>query len=283
MPEEAKAPGTPETAPAPPKPELKDEIVETEHSVVINGQTIAYTATAGRMVMKDEEGKPKATIFFIAYTRENVRRYQPAPADLLLQRRPRLVVGLAAPGRARPAAACPLRRCRQPAAAALPAGRQRLLAARRDRPGLHRPGQHRLQPPGRGEKAKQFHGFKKDIESVGDFIRLYTTRYERWLSPKFLIGESYGTTRAAGLSGYLQERHGMYLNGIMLVSVVLNFQTLEFDARQRPALRPLPADLRRHGLVSQAAGARPAGGPAPARSRRSRPSPRRVHARALEG
>ena len=72
-------------------------------------------------------------------------------------------------------------------------------------------------------------GFKKDIESVGDFIRLYTTRYKRWLSPKFLIGESYGTTRAAGLSGYLQDRHGMYLNGIMLISAVLNFQTLEFE------------------------------------------------------
>jgi carboxypeptidase C (cathepsin A) len=60
------------------------------------------------------------------------------------------------------------------------------------------------------------------------FIRLYTTRYQRWASPKFLIGESYDTTRAAGLSGYLQERHGMYINGIMLVSIVLNFQTTSF-------------------------------------------------------
>src|SRR5512139_2478720 len=74
MPEETKAQPAPapESAPAPPKPELKDEIVETEHSVVINGQAIAYTATAGRMVMKDEEGKPKATVFFIAYTRKNI-------------------------------------------------------------------------------------------------------------------------------------------------------------------------------------------------------------------
>ncbi|HMO60199.1 MAG TPA: peptidase S10, partial [Roseiflexaceae bacterium] len=80
-----------------------------------------------------------------------------------------------------------------------------------------------------GEKPTEFHGFKKDIESVGDFIRLYTTRYRRWGSPKYLAGESYGTTRAAGLAGYLQERHGMYLNGIMLISVVLNFQTLEFE------------------------------------------------------
>jgi carboxypeptidase C (cathepsin A) len=83
--------------------------------------------------------------------------------------------------------------------------------------------------PADGEQAKQFHGFKKDIESVGDFIRLYTTRYNRWLSPKFLIGESYGTTRASGLSGYLQERHGMYMNGIMLVSTVLDFGTIDFN------------------------------------------------------
>ena len=80
-----------------------------------------------------------------------------------------------------------------------------------------------------GVKPKEWHGFKKDIQSVGDFIRLYTTRNNRWLSPKFLIGESYGATRAAGLSGYLQERHGMYLNGIMLISAVLDFTTLDFD------------------------------------------------------
>ena len=79
------------------------------------------------------------------------------------------------------------------------------------------------------ELASKFFGVNGDIESVGEFIRLYTTRFHRWGSPKFLIGESYGTTRAAGLSGHLQERHGLYLNGIMLVSVVLNFQTLHFS------------------------------------------------------
>jgi carboxypeptidase C (cathepsin A) len=80
-----------------------------------------------------------------------------------------------------------------------------------------------------GQSPKQFHGFKEDIETVGEFIRLYTTRNRRWASPKFLIGESYGTTRAAGLSGYLQDRHGMYFNGIMLVSSILNFETARFD------------------------------------------------------
>ncbi|HEU4746753.1 MAG TPA: hypothetical protein VFS61_16040, partial [Anaerolineales bacterium] len=87
----------------------------------------------------------------------------------------------------------------------------------------------------------EWHEFRKDIESVGDFIRLYTTRYNRWLSPKFLIGESYGTTRAAGLSGYLQERHGLYLNGLMLISAVLDFTTLQFNTNNElPFILYLP-------------------------------------------
>ena len=81
-----------------------------------------------------------------------------------------------------------------------------------------------------GEDAKQFHGYRQDIASVGDFIRLWTTRYERWSSPKFIAGESYGTTRAAGLSDYLQDRYGMYINGIVLISSALNFQTIDFGS-----------------------------------------------------
>jgi carboxypeptidase C (cathepsin A) len=83
--------------------------------------------------------------------------------------------------------------------------------------------------PAEGEDPKQFHGLNEDIEAVGEFIRLYTSKYQRWASPKFLIGESYGTTRAAGLAGYLQDTHGMYLNGVMLVSSILNFQTARFS------------------------------------------------------
>ena len=80
-----------------------------------------------------------------------------------------------------------------------------------------------------GEGSNQFHGYKEDIASVGEFIRLYLSHNARWSSPKFIVGESYGTTRAAGLSDYLQETHGIYLNGIALVSSVLDFSTLAFD------------------------------------------------------
>jgi carboxypeptidase C (cathepsin A) len=83
--------------------------------------------------------------------------------------------------------------------------------------------------PVRGEDPKQFYGYKQDLASIGDFIRLWTTRYSRWSSPKFIVGESYGATRAAGLSQYLEDRYGMYVNGIALVSSVLNFQSVEFE------------------------------------------------------
>jgi carboxypeptidase C (cathepsin A) len=83
--------------------------------------------------------------------------------------------------------------------------------------------------PAAGEASKQFHGYKEDIASVGEFIRLYLSHNARWASPKFIVGESYGTTRAAGLSDYLQENDGIYLNGIALVSSVLDFQSSSFD------------------------------------------------------
>jgi len=84
--------------------------------------------------------------------------------------------------------------------------------------------------PAPGQDAKQFWGYKEDIESVGDFIRLFITKYGRWASPKFIAGESYGTTRAAGLSDYLEGRYGLYLNGIVLISSVLNFQAIDFSS-----------------------------------------------------
>ncbi|MFI6324562.1 S10 family peptidase [Nonomuraea sp. NPDC050556] len=80
-----------------------------------------------------------------------------------------------------------------------------------------------------GEKADPFHGFTGDIESVGEIIRLWTSRNGRWMSPKFLAGESYGTLRAAALADHLQTRYGMYLNGLMLISSVLDFITGDFN------------------------------------------------------
>ncbi|MFH2104252.1 MAG: peptidase S10 [Chloroflexota bacterium] len=235
MAEEEKKEGQ-EKKPEATKPEPKDNLVETQHSVVINGQEIKYTVTAGTIVMKEEtsdrekeaEGeKPKAEFFFIAYTKEGVDDKSTRPLTFSFNGGPGsssvwLHLGILGPrrvlmdddGNALP----PPYRLVDNEYSLLDA--TDLVFVDPVSTGYSRPVE--------GQKAKDFHGFKKDIESVGDFIRLYTTRYRRWPSPKFLIGESYGTTRAAGLSGYLQERHGMYLNGIMLVSVVLDFSTLIF-------------------------------------------------------
>ena len=108
------------------------------------------------------------------------------------------------------------------------------------------------------EEAKDFHHFKKDIEAIGEFIRLFLTRHKRWGSPKFLAGESYGTTRSAGLAGHLYQRHGITFNGLMLISSILNFQTAGFDSCdgdlptwQRSPLCTVPAHLCGNGLVSQ--------------------------------
>src|SRR5260370_2281438 len=75
--------------------------------------------------------------------------------------------------------------------------------------------------------ARRYWSLRGDIESFGEFIRMYLSRYERWLSPHYLFGESYGTTRSAGVAGYLADR-GISFNGIVLLSTVLNFETLYF-------------------------------------------------------
>jgi carboxypeptidase C (cathepsin A) len=220
--------------------EAKDELVDTKHTLTIAGQSIPYTVTCGTIILKEEavkqgeaqgesEGeRPKAALFFVAYTRDDVADKTRRPITFSFNGGPGsssvwLHMGLLGPRRVlMDDEGHPL-----PPPYRLVDNEQSLLDAT-DMVFIDpvSTGYSRVVT---GEKAKQFHGFKKDIESVGDFIRLYTTRYQRWGSPKFLIGESYGTTRAAGLSGYLQDRHGMFLNGIMLISSVLHFQTVRFE------------------------------------------------------
>lgn len=219
------------------KIELKDNIVETKHSLVIGGKEIKYTATTGTMVMREEtadrekesEGeKPKAAFFFVAYTKDDVSDKTKRPLTFSYNGGPGsssvwLHLGLLGPRRVMMGDA---RNLLPP-----PYGIRDNEFSLLDQSDLVfiDPVSTGYSRPVEGQKAREFHGFKKDIESVGDFIRLYTTRYGRWFSPKFLAGESYGTTRSAGLSGYLQERHGLYLNGIVLISAVLDFSTLEFE------------------------------------------------------
>lgn len=215
--------GAPKAAETP-----KDQISTTQHSITIDGQTIAYTARAGTIVMKDEEGNPKASFFFTSYTRDGsdpktrpityTFNGGPGSSSVWLHMGafgPRRVVYRDDEGHA-----------------AIPPYRltdnENTLLDVTDLVFIDpvTTGFSRAIP---FKDAKKFHGVDADIESVGEFIRLWTTRYGRWTSPKFLAGESYGTTRAAGLSGWLQ-RQGFYLNGIVLISSILNFETTSFDS-----------------------------------------------------
>src|SRR5580700_9089645 len=201
--------------PAPPE----DKVVETKHSARIGGQEIKYTAKAGILVMKAEDGTAKASVFYMAYTRDDITDVAERPIMFTFNGGPGsasvwLHLGAFGP-----------RRVEMGDAGALLPPPYKLVDNESSLLDISdlvfidpvTTGYSREVP---GENANQFHGIEEDVRSVGDFIRLYATRNKRWASPKFIAGESYGTTRAAGLSGYLQQRYGMYLNGIVLISSV---------------------------------------------------------------
>jgi carboxypeptidase C (cathepsin A) len=217
----AKPPAT-----APSTQESSDNLSVTQHSIVVDGQTLNYEATAGTLLMKDEDGKPLANFFFVAYVK------QPAEDP---GTRPITFVFNGGPGAA---------------AVWLHLGAVGPKKIKLGDDGLPPPPPYSLvdnpytwldvtdlvfiDPVGtgysraaEGQKPQDFYGVQNDIKSVAQFIRLYLTRYQRWSSPKFLAGESYGTTRAAALASYLDEEAGIDLNGIILMSTILDFQTLD--------------------------------------------------------
>jgi carboxypeptidase C (cathepsin A) len=223
--------------PVPPE----DAIVETTHSVRIGGTQVDYTAACGRIVVREEREKKgeqdgefegdqaRAAMFFVAYTRHGADDAPARPITFSFNGGPGsssawLHLGALGPRRVEMGDVDAL----VPPPYGLVDNEHSLLDVS-DLVFIDPVGTGYSRPV-TGEKAKDFHTLDKDIESVGEFIRLYTTRYRRWRSPKYLIGESYGTTRAAGLASHLHARHGMTMNGVMLVSVVLDFATIVFGA-----------------------------------------------------
>jgi carboxypeptidase C (cathepsin A) len=247
-----------------PAPPAVEKLVTTQHTLQANGKSIPYTATTGTLLLNKEDGKPRASIFFVAYTRDDTPDKTKRPITYSFNGGPGsssvwLHMGALGPQRVEMG----------------PDGQQ------------PPPPYHRVENPdgvlefsdivfidpvttgfsrnAPGENPSEFHGFDGDLNSVGDFIRLYTTRFDRWASPKFLAGESYGTTRAAALAEYLLDTHGIYLNGITLISSVLNFETLSFASGNDLGYilflptytaaawyhKKLPADLQ-HGTLENA-------------------------------
>jgi carboxypeptidase C (cathepsin A) len=211
------------------KPEvLETPPVESQHQIIVDGAALTYTATAGVIPLRDEEkDENTARIFFTAYTLSDVEDTASRPLFFVFNGGPGsssvwLHLGAIGP-----------KRVKMQDEGWMPAPPFRLEDNQHTWLGLA--DLVFIDPVGTGysratdsEKKKDFWSLENDLKSVGEFIRLYLTRYKRWHSPLFLAGESYGTTRAAGLAGYLFDR-GVAFNGLVLISTVLNFQTIEFE------------------------------------------------------
>src|SRR5665213_520412 len=199
-----------------------EKIVVTHHTTSINGKSISYTAHAGTMVLRDEDGKPKASVFFIAYTKDQEDLttrpitffYNGGPGSASIW----LDMGIMSPmhpdmGPNGSQPAPPYNLVVNPNS---PLDVTDLVQIDAMNTGYSR--------PAKGVKAADFTGTQNDIAMFGEFIRDYLDKYNRWQSPKYLFGESYGTFRSAGLAAHLQSAEGIELNGIMLLGTVLDLQ-----------------------------------------------------------
>ncbi|MCR3722521.1 MULTISPECIES: S10 family peptidase [Prauserella salsuginis group] len=214
--------------------EPTDDLVTTRHSITVKRRKLAYTAQTGRIVLRKEvlndgtfDGhKPKAEVHVTAYTLDGADpttrpvtfAFNGGPGSSSIW----LHLGVLGPRRA---VAGDVNAPEPP-----PYG----LADNPDTLLTHSdlvfidPVSTGYSRAVDGEKPADYHGFTPDVESVGEVIRLWTSRNQRWLSPKFVAGESYGTLRAAALAAHLQSRHALYLNGLLLISSVLDMGTIRF-------------------------------------------------------
>jgi carboxypeptidase C (cathepsin A) len=249
-----------EQKPLPP-PEEKSSV--THHSARIGGQEINYTATAATYVIKSDDGKPKAVFFYVAYTKDGVPDVSKRPISFVYNGGPGSASLFTHMGMGPKRVVLTADGHGMPAPYSITDNEDSFLDASdlvfidAVSTGYSRPAP--------GEDTKQFYGIVEDATWFADFIYQYITRTERWDSPKYLIGESYGTTRSAELSGVLQDRHQIYLNGVVLVSAVA-FSSWGADDRTEYFLPTyttsawyhhlLPADLQAESIEQVAQQAR---------------------------
>ena len=212
----------------------------------IGGKPIAYTATAGTLTIRDDEGKPTASMFYVAYTTGDPHRpvtflYNGGPGSSTLW----LHMGSLAPVRVRTDSPQPTHNAPYDMV-----NNDDSLLDKSDLVFLDAIGAGFSRPLG-DTKLAAFWGTDQDIDAFARGIERWLTINGRWNAPKFMFGESYGTTRSAGLS-YRLQHDGVQLNGVVLLSSILNY------GRRQPGLRPgddqLPAQLRRRGRLPPPAG-----------------------------
>ncbi len=199
-----------------------EHVSTTQHTVSIDGKQISYTARAGTMVLRDDDGKPKASVFYISYTK-NGEDSTKRPVTFFFNGGPGsasiwLSMGIMSPMHPQmgPNGSEPAPPYDLVANQYSPLDVTDLVQIDAMNTGYSR--------PAKGHQVTEFTGDRNDIAMFGEFIRDYLDKYQRWQSPKYLFGESYGTYRSAGLASELQSNEGIELNGIMLLGTVLDFQ-----------------------------------------------------------
>ena len=218
----AQTPATPDTS-----ANTKAERSVTKHNIKIDGKLINYTATAGTLILKNDKDEPVAAFGFIAYTKDGETDLQKRPVMFAYNGGPGssslwLHMGALGPRRVAVNDLAPT----TPAPYKLEDNINSVL----DVTDIVM-----IDPVGTGlshaigkAKNKDFWGVDQDIKSISGFVKSYITEFDRWNSPKYLLGESYGTMRSAGVVDFLQERMGITVNGVVLVSVVLDLRQLTF-------------------------------------------------------
>jgi len=204
--------------------EPEERLATTSHATRIGGLEVKYTATAGTLLLKDEAGKPKAHAFFVAYTRDGMGEPETRPITFAYNGGPGSASIWLHMGALGPKRAAMAEDGFQPGPPYQIVDNDSSIIDVTDLVMID-PVMTGYSRPVAGEPKEQFHGVNEDLRWVGEFIRRYLTRFDRWRSPKFLLGESYGTFRSAGLAPTLQGL-GIELNGIVLVSSVLDFATI---------------------------------------------------------
>ncbi len=229
-----------DTKASPEAPSPKEEASVTDHKIVINGKSILYKATASTILLKDDKGLPTALIYSTAYMRSDVKDVSRRPIAFIYNGGPGsasvwLHMGAFGPARVLTADA-----------AATPPAPYRIVENKYTL--LDKADLVFIDPVGTGfsravgkAKGKDFWGVDQDVRSLAKFINIYISRNNRWNSPKFLIGESYGTFRSVALAEYLQSNDGISVNGIVLISSVLDMGTLSFSpGADRPYIFYMP-------------------------------------------
>ncbi|MFQ3579171.1 MAG: peptidase S10 [Bacteroidales bacterium] len=199
--------------------------VTTQGTVIISQKSIPYTTRTGYLQLIDEEKKVTANVFYTAYFKSDEKEISKRPITFCFNGGPGssslwLHIGMMGP-----------KRIEMTDSGYATAPPYKMIS--NEYSWLDLTDMVFIDPVGTGfshpinkDDASKFYGYKNDIKAAGEFIRQFCVKNNRWGSPKFIAGESYGTTRAAGLAHFLSEEYGMYLNGVILIAAALDFQTL---------------------------------------------------------